>query len=103
LDPLVQKSTRIVRQPEQLLEPYRVLFEEMKEKQKQLTSQRVCKEKKNTKEFYNIVFGGEVDYSRIFTFHGGSWNLYTRKAMDECNSQKILTPRTTLSVVFLVP
>jgi hypothetical protein len=47
----LQKSIRIVRHAEQLLDPYRVLFQEMKEKQKQLTSQRFCKEKINNKHY----------------------------------------------------
>jgi len=52
----VQKSIKIVRQPEQLLELYGVLFREMKvKKQGQLTPQRFCKEQ-NTLNVTKTLF-----------------------------------------------
>jgi hypothetical protein len=54
---------RIVRQLKQVMEPFRVLFKELKERNKHLPSHCFCKENKNPQKCYNIVLvvGGGVD------------------------------------------
>jgi hypothetical protein len=62
-----------VRKLEQVFELNRTMFNELKQKKKQLPSQCFCKENKNS-----IFFGGQtVNYSLIFAYRGGgggSWN-----------------------------
>jgi len=48
--PSVDSSIIIVRQLEQISEPYRMMFEELKNRKMQLPSHRFCKGKKNTKK-----------------------------------------------------
>jgi len=49
--PSVDSSIIIVRQLEQVSEPYRMMFEELKDRKKQLPSQCFCRGKKNTKKY----------------------------------------------------
>jgi hypothetical protein len=52
------------------------------------SSQYVCKEQKNIKKILNhcLVYGGvgeAVNYSQIFAFCGGSWNLTLQNVRDD--------------------
>jgi hypothetical protein len=55
--PSVDSSIIIVRQLEQVSEPYRMMFEELKVREKRLSSQCFCRGKKNTKK---ILFWGRA-------------------------------------------
>jgi hypothetical protein len=65
-DPSLGKSTETVQQSEQVNEPYRMMFEELKEKNKQRTSLCCCKEKKEK----NLLWGGGSHYLWVFTLCG---------------------------------
>ena len=83
-DPSVQKSIKIVRQPEQLLELYGVLFREMKvKKQGQLTPQRFCKEQNTLNVTKTLFLDGRSFILGFSLLNWGTWNLSTRKARDE--------------------
>jgi hypothetical protein len=47
----MNRSIKIVRQLEKVFEPYRMMFKELKGKNKQLPSQYFCKEKKKSKRY----------------------------------------------------
>jgi 16S rRNA A1518/A1519 N6-dimethyltransferase RsmA/KsgA/DIM1 with predicted DNA glycosylase/AP lyase activity len=56
--PSVDSSIIIVRQLEQVSEPYHMMFEKLKDRKKQLPSQCFCKGKKNTKNTKILFLGG---------------------------------------------
>ena len=60
--PSVDSSIINVRQLEQVSEPYRMVFEELKDRKMQFPSQCFCKGKKNTKNTKILFSGMAVNY-----------------------------------------
>jgi len=88
--PSADRSTRSVRQLEQVLEPYRRMDEGLRG-EKQLTSQCFWKGKKNTKNTKTLCYffgGGEaVNYSRILECPRSGFEISpARKTRRECTS-----------------
>ena len=67
----MERSIKIVRQIEQVREPYRMMFKELRGKKKQLPSQCFWKEKKKIKKKKHkkhCLERGALNYLRIFYF-----------------------------------
>jgi hypothetical protein len=68
LDPSVDRRIKIVRQLEQVFDPYRMILKELKEKS---SFYHVCLQRKTTKKLIGGGGGGAVNFSRIFVSRGG--------------------------------
>jgi hypothetical protein len=83
----MDRSTKSVRQ---VLEPYRMMFKELKGNEKLLPSQYFCKG-------ILKLLGGGASIIRDFSFWGGgvggSWNLALRNAKDDCTQKCDFTGR----------
>jgi hypothetical protein len=80
-DSSMDRGIKIVPQVEQVFDLYRMMSKELKERKKQLPSQWFCKEKKKKRNIKLFLGGGGgVNYSRIFSFRGESWNLTPAKS-----------------------
>jgi hypothetical protein len=81
--PSMARSITTVRQLEQVFEPHRVMFKELKKKKKkQLLSQCLCKRKERHYKILHCFFlGGGVNYLRTFSFSWGSWNITLAKSV----------------------
>jgi len=66
------RSIKTVQQFEQVIEPYRMMFEVLKEKNKQPSSVWCCKEKKKTKKTKHCFFGG---WASLFVGFHYLWEL----------------------------
>jgi hypothetical protein len=76
----VDRSIKTVRQLEQVFEPYRVMFKELKEKEKQQPNHNVSAKKRKPLKVLKHCFGRGADtYMRTSAFRGGSWNLTSEK------------------------
>jgi len=80
-------NIKIVRELEQVFEPYRILFKELTGKEKETKNaafvtkflqRKENKKKKKTKAVFFL--GREVNYLGVFTFPGVSWNLTLTKS-----------------------
>jgi hypothetical protein len=74
----MDRSIRIFRQLEQVFEPYRILFKELKER-KSSSHHSVSAKKMETPKNTKTLFSGTVSDSGIFAFHGESWNPTPRQ------------------------
>jgi hypothetical protein len=83
------RSIKTVQQFEQVIEPYRLMFEELKGKNKQPSSLCSCKEKKNTKKTKNCFFlWGGGGGSLFMGFHS-MWELGSTTSHKKLKSMRM--------------
>jgi len=78
------RSTRIIRQLEQVFKPHRMTLKDSEEKKEAAPNQIVpAKKWKTLKEYYNTLFGGGQLFADFY-FRGGLETQSLRKARDDC-------------------
>lgn len=80
LDPSTDRNIRTV-PLELFFEPCRMIFKELKERKKQLTSQCLQRQHNTRKKYWNFVYfgGGTFNHPQIFAFRRQSRNLTPRE------------------------
>jgi len=79
-DPWMERKVRTV-QLEQFFEPCPMIFKELEERKKQLTSQCLQRQQNTRKKYWNFVYfgGGTFNHQQIFAFLRQSRNLTPRE------------------------
>jgi hypothetical protein len=86
--PSMDRSIRIFRHLEQIFEPYRIMFNELKER-KSSSHRSISAKKRETLKNTKTLFSGTVNDSRIFAFRGESRNPNAAKTKSGCTRMQL--------------